>query len=131
MALQSSECLIIRFRRVELHRLPLAAQCGKIEYSQLSPGSSQGFCYAGKSMGLHSNCFRYVAVLVVVMFGLNAFDAHAQPLDEAIWKNVMEWLNKAPPVDGPRILFNLYQKQLIADGASAVGSSSRTSAAVT
>ena len=69
-------------------------------------------------MGLRSNCFRYLAVLAIVMFGLNAFVAHAQPSDEAIWKNFMEWLNRAPPVDGPRILFDLYQKQLIADGAS-------------
>ena len=69
-------------------------------------------------MGLRSNCFRYLAVLAIVMFGFNAFVAHAQPSDEAIWKNFMEWLNRAPPVDGPRILFDLYQKQLIADGAS-------------
>lgn len=69
-------------------------------------------------MGLRSNCFRHLAVFAVVMFGLNAFDAHAQPSDEAIWKNFMEWLNKAPPVDGPRILFVLYQKQLLADGLS-------------
>jgi hypothetical protein len=32
----------------------------------------------------------------------------------------MEWLKEAPPVDGPRILFELYQKQLIAKGASEV-----------
>ncbi len=30
----------------------------------------------------------------------------------------MEWLNKAPPVDGPGILFDLYNKDLIANGAS-------------
>jgi hypothetical protein len=76
------------------------------------------FVVRGKSMGLRSNCVHYLAVLAIVMFGLNSFHAHAQPSDEAIWKNFMEWLNRAPPVDGPRILFDLYQKQLIADGAS-------------
>jgi SAM-dependent methyltransferase len=47
-----------------------------------------------------------------------ALGARAQPSDEAIWKNFMEWLNKAPPVDGPRILVELYYKDLIASGAS-------------
>ena len=47
-----------------------------------------------------------------------AIGALAQPSDEAIWKNFMEWLNKAPPVDGPRILFELYNKHLIESGAS-------------
>jgi SAM-dependent methyltransferase len=62
--------------------------------------------------------FRYVRFLAVMIFALTSFGVFAQPTDEAIWKNFMEWLNKAPPVDGPRILLELYQKQIIADGAS-------------
>ena len=62
--------------------------------------------------------FMYFRFLAIIAFALTSLVAFAQSSDEAIWKNFMEWLNKAPPVDGPRILFELYQKQLIASGAS-------------
>jgi SAM-dependent methyltransferase len=62
--------------------------------------------------------FMYFRFLAVIIFALTSLGAFAQSSDETIWKNSMEWLNQAPPVDGPRILFELYQKQLIANGAS-------------
>ena len=58
--------------------------------------------------------------LAFIVFALASLTTFAQPPDETIWKSFMEWLKEAPPVDGPRILFELYQKQLIAKGASEV-----------
>jgi SAM-dependent methyltransferase len=62
-------------------------------------------------------CFHLLAIFTLVC-ALTAPGANAQQSDEATWKNFLEWLNKAPPVDGPRIVFELYQKQLITDGVS-------------
>jgi len=61
---------------------------------------------------------RLLAVIYFIFAFTVAVGAPAQPSDEAVWKNFMEWLNKAPPVDGPGILFDLYNKHLIAAGAS-------------
>jgi hypothetical protein len=47
-----------------------------------------------------------------------AVGALAQPSADVIWKNFMEWLDNAPPVDGPRILYELYSKHLITNGVS-------------
>jgi hypothetical protein len=69
-------------------------------------------------MASRSTYFRLLAVVTFVCALTVSLGARAQPSDEAIWKNFMEWLNKAPPVDGPRILFELYYKDLIASGAS-------------
>jgi len=68
-------------------------------------------------MSARSTCFHLVTIFALVC-ALTVSGANAQQSDEATWKKFMEWLNKAPPVDGPRILFELYQKQLIADGMS-------------
>jgi len=69
-------------------------------------------------MASRSRYLRLLAVISFVFALTAAVSAVAQPSDEAIWKNFIEWLNKAPPVDGPRILFELYAKHLIANGAS-------------
>src|SRR6516162_4753077 len=71
-----------------------------------------------RSMASRSAHLHLLSVISFIFALTVAIGALAQPSDEAIWKNFMEWLNKAPPVDGPRILFELYQKQLIASGAS-------------
>jgi SAM-dependent methyltransferase len=42
--------------------------------------------------------------------------AYAQPTNEAIWKSFVEWLNKAPPAEGPRVLFDMYKSYLIKGG---------------
>ncbi|HME45380.1 MAG TPA: class I SAM-dependent methyltransferase [Syntrophorhabdales bacterium] len=42
----------------------------------------------------------------------------AQPSDEAIWRQFLEWLPSAPPVDSPGILYNQYRSRLISNGAS-------------
>ena len=69
-------------------------------------------------MTSRSRHFRLFTVMFLIFALSTAVGALAQPSDEAIWKNFMEWLNKAPPVDGPRILFELYNKYLITNGAS-------------
>lgn len=69
-------------------------------------------------MASRSRYSRLLAVISFVFALTAAVGAVAQPSDEAIWKNFMEWLNEAPPVDGPRILFELYNKHLIENGAS-------------
>jgi hypothetical protein len=61
---------------------------------------------------------RLPAVISFIFALTVAIGALAQPSDEAIWKNFVECLNKAPPVNGPRIVFELYNKHLIEDGAS-------------
>src|SRR5262245_50987440 len=38
--------------------------------------------------------------------------AVAQPSNEEIWKDFLAWLSKLPPVDGPAILFKMYQSHL-------------------
>ena len=37
--------------------------------------------------------FRYVRFLAVIVFALTSLGAFAQPSDEAIWKNFMEWFS--------------------------------------
>jgi SAM-dependent methyltransferase len=69
-------------------------------------------------MASRSACSRLLAVICFIVAFTVAIGALAQPSDEAVWRNFMEWLNNAPPVDGPRILFELYNKHLIANGAS-------------
>ena len=53
-------------------------------------------------MASRSRYFRLLAAISVIFALTAAVGTLAQPSDEAIWKNFMEWLNKAPPVDGPR-----------------------------
>jgi SAM-dependent methyltransferase len=69
-------------------------------------------------MAVCSSCLRYVFVLTVVVLSWIPLNAMAQASDEAVWTHFMRWLSTAPPVDGPRILFDIYQKQLTADGLS-------------
>jgi len=46
-------------------------------------------------------------------------NAQAQPSDEEMWKEFLEWLPKAPPIDGPpSALFNTYRDLLIKTGIS-------------
>ncbi len=42
----------------------------------------------------------------------------AQPSNEAVWQQFLEWLPSAPPVDRPRMLFNQYRSRLISAGTS-------------
>ena len=44
--------------------------------------------------------------------------AGAQQSNEAIWKQFLDWLPKAPPVEAPRILFDTYRALLVKNGAS-------------
>jgi SAM-dependent methyltransferase len=63
----------------------------------------------------------YIRLLAVISFICTLtvpLGVNAQPSDETIWKDFMEWLNNAPPVDGPRIIFQLYKKHLIENGSS-------------
>jgi hypothetical protein len=46
-------------------------------------------------------------------------NAQAQPSPEGMWKEFLEWLSKAPRVDGPpSALFNAYRDLLIKAGIS-------------
>ena len=58
--------------------------------------------------------FAAVFALVAVLTISNG--AFAQTTNEAIWKNFVEWLNTAPPVQGPRVLFDMYKSHLVKGG---------------
>src|SRR5262245_45349838 len=61
----------------------------------------------------------FVAVLVQLAAFMLPGHAQAQPSNEAIWQQFVQWLPSAPPLDNPGPLFNQYRSRLIADGASA------------
>src|SRR5262249_14816296 len=61
-----------------------------------------------------------VLSLIAVIPALSLFNcavAQAPPSHEVIWKEFLEWLSKAPRVDGPA-LFNTYRDLLIKAGIS-------------
>jgi 2-polyprenyl-3-methyl-5-hydroxy-6-metoxy-1,4-benzoquinol methylase len=61
-----------------------------------------------------------VLSLIAVIPALSLFNcavAQAQPSHEVMWKEFLEWLSKAPRVDGPA-LFNTYRDLLIKAGIS-------------
>jgi SAM-dependent methyltransferase len=55
----------------------------------------------------------FFALVAALMISNGAF---AQATNEAIWKSFVEWLNAAPPVQGPRVLFDMYKAHLIKSG---------------
>jgi SAM-dependent methyltransferase len=57
--------------------------------------------------------------IIPALVAANSAVAQTLPPQEAIWKQFLEWLPKAPPVDSPRILFDMYRDALIKGGASA------------
>jgi SAM-dependent methyltransferase len=66
---------------------------------------------------------RLCRVVFVVMIALVATwtapsTSYAQPSNDTIWKQFLEWLPKAPPVDRPAIVFDLYHALLIKNGAT-------------
>jgi SAM-dependent methyltransferase len=56
--------------------------------------------------------------LIACFMSLNGAGAQAQAPNEAMWKQFLAWLPKAPAVDSPRILFDTYRNVLIKNGAS-------------
>jgi SAM-dependent methyltransferase len=62
-----------------------------------------------------------ISVAVVVLLAALMLPGHsqAQPSNEAIWQQFLQWLPSAPPVDSPGALFNQYRSHLISAGASA------------
>ena len=59
-----------------------------------------------------------VALIPALSFG-NFANAQAQPSHEEIWKGFLEWLPKAPSIDGPpSVLFDAYRDLLIKGGTS-------------
>jgi 2-polyprenyl-3-methyl-5-hydroxy-6-metoxy-1,4-benzoquinol methylase len=58
-------------------------------------------------------------VVMMLMASLIAAGAHAQQSNDVIWKHFLEWLPKAPPVEGARVVFDLYRERLIASGVVA------------
>jgi hypothetical protein len=61
----------------------------------------------------------FVAVLVLLAAFMLPGHAQAQPSNEAIWQQFVQWLPSAPPFDNPGPLFSQYRSRLIAAGASA------------
>jgi len=61
----------------------------------------------------------FVAVLVQLAAFMLPGHAQAQPSNEAIWQQFVQWLPSAPPFDNPDPLFSQYRSRLIAAGASA------------
>jgi len=53
-----------------------------------------------------------MAVIALVASLTISPGAVAQASNEEIWKDFLAWLSKAPPVDGPAILFKMYQSHL-------------------
>jgi outer membrane biogenesis lipoprotein LolB len=60
-----------------------------------------------------------VAVVVLLAAFMLPGHAQAQPSNETIWQQFVQWLPSAPPVDNPGPLLNQYRSRLIAAGASA------------
>jgi SAM-dependent methyltransferase len=71
-------------------------------------------------MTKHTRLVRFFsgAVIALVVVFIAPAGAGAQQSNEAIWKQFIDWLPKAPPVEGPNILFNIYRALLIKGGAS-------------
>ena len=71
-------------------------------------------------MTTHTRLVRLIsgAIIALVAVFVAPADANAQQSDETIWKQFLEWLPKAPPVEGPNILFDSYRALLIKNGAS-------------
>lgn len=61
------------------------------------------------------------AVAVVILLAALMLPGHAQaqPSNETIWQQFLQWLSSTPPLDNPGPLFNQYRSRLIAAGASA------------
>ena len=60
-----------------------------------------------------------VAVVILLAAFMLAGHAQAQPSNETIWQQFVQWLPSAPSFDNPGPLFNQYRSRLIAAGASA------------
>ena len=60
-----------------------------------------------------------VAVVILLAAFMLAGHAKAQPSNETIWQQFLQWLSSTPPLDNPGPLFNQYRSRLIAAGASA------------
>ena len=60
-----------------------------------------------------------VAVVILLAAFMLAGHAQAQPSNETIWQQFLQWLSSTPPLDNPGPLFNQYRSRLIAAGASA------------
>ncbi|MBX9773106.1 MAG: methyltransferase domain-containing protein [Xanthobacteraceae bacterium] len=64
-------------------------------------------------------CFFFSgAVFAFVAVFIASTETRAQPSNEAIWKQFLDWLPKAPPGQVPNILFDNYRALLIKNGAS-------------
>jgi SAM-dependent methyltransferase len=61
----------------------------------------------------------FVAVVVLLAAFMLSGHAQAQPSNETIWQQFLQWLPSAPPLDNPGPLLNQYRSRLIAAGASA------------
>jgi hypothetical protein len=61
----------------------------------------------------------FVVLLVTVLVLSGSAQAPLQLSNEVIWQQFLEWMPSAPPIDGPRIVFNRYRSRLISNGASA------------
>ena len=59
-----------------------------------------------------------VAVVILLAAFMLAGHAQAQPSNETIWQQFLQWLSSTPPLDNPGPLFNQYRSRLIAAGAS-------------
>lgn len=60
-----------------------------------------------------------VSLLALAIAFVTGANAQAHPSNEEVWKQFVEWLPKAPPVDGPNIIFDVHKKLLIESGVSA------------
>jgi SAM-dependent methyltransferase len=59
-----------------------------------------------------------VAILIAALMLLGSAQVQAQPSNEAIWQQFLEWLPSAPPVDGATPMLNQYRSRLVSNGAS-------------
>jgi 2-polyprenyl-3-methyl-5-hydroxy-6-metoxy-1,4-benzoquinol methylase len=71
-------------------------------------------------MTTNSTRGRKVSVVVVILIAALMLlgSAQAQPSNEAIWQQFLEWLPCAPPVDGATPMLNQYRSRLVSNGAS-------------
>jgi hypothetical protein len=71
-------------------------------------------------MTTHTWLTRFISgtIIALIAIFIAPAGANAQPSNEAIWNQFLDWLPKAPPFDSPGILFDTYRALLIKGGAS-------------
>jgi SAM-dependent methyltransferase len=99
-------------------------QTAKLTLRPLQTGGycGRGICdqTLGGTMALQFRRLLIASILAIIpgLIAVTGALTQAQPSQEAIWKQFLEWLPSAPAVDDPGVMFGMYRDVLIKKGAS-------------